>query len=653
MARKGYDFSGWVSKNDVLCTDGTIIRAGAFSRDNGKTVPLVWNHQHNSVDNVIGHAELEERPEGTYAYCYLNDSTSGNNAKKCVVNRDVNALSIFANQLARRGADIIHGCIQEVSLVLSGADKTALIDSVLAHGEESEEEAQISFIGFDDLYIAHADTQNDEEGDKMAKENDDLTIADVLDTMDDNQLKVMGILIDQAVAAAKGGKDNKNTVEHADAGAEGAEAGEGEGEGSDDETIGQILDSLTPKQRKVVEYLVGKALEDASKGSAKEGDNTVKHNAFDTTQNNQEDSIMHADFREVMDVAQSYGSVQKAIKAGALEDHIAHAETNGTAGVNYGIGNIDYLYPDAKSITDEPIFNERRKEWVPKVLNAVHHTPFSRVKTVVADITADAARAKGYTKGNKKLDEVFSLLKRITNPQTIYKKQRLDKDDIDDISQNFNIVAWVKKEMQGQLQEEEARAILIGDGRGASAEDKISEQCIRPVYNDDDLYTVKVPVNVAANASDDDIAKAAIKAIIKARKDYKGSGNPSFYTTEEMLTNMLLLTDNDGRDLYPTVEQLATKLRVKEIVTIDAMEGHTIDISTTEGGVTTTTTHPFVGVIVNLIDYNVGTNGGAKTDFFDDFDIDFNQYKYLYETRLSGALIRPFSAMSVYIKAES
>ena len=637
MPKKHYDFSGWATRNDILCSDGRTIRAGAFSGDHGKTVPLVWNHRHDDANEVLGHAMLEEGPEGVYAYCSFNGTERGQNAKELVQHGDIVALSIYANQLKQRGGDVLHGAIKEVSLVLAGANKGALIDSVMEHGEESVDEAEIQFVGYGDIELFHAEEEkpgmNEEEKKTAPAEEagNEKTVQDVYDTFSEEQKKVVAFLVGKAVEDAKAGKA---------APAEESEAKHSDDDQNDqdfgDETIEEIYHSMNDKQKQVVDFLVGKAIEDYA-DSNEGGSEDMKHNVFAGEENTQ-NVLSHAEFQEIKKVGRQMGSLRAAFEQAENEGVIEHADGD------YGVVNLEYLFPEAKTINTTPEFIKRDMDWVQKVLGATHHTPFSRVKSIFADITEDDARARGYIKGKLKKEEVFSLLKRTTDPQTIYKKQKLDKDDIDDIT-DMNIVAWIKAEMQMMLKEEIARAILIGDGRLASSDDKIQESHIRPVYNDADLYTVKIPVNVAANATEDDIAKALIKAMVKSRKQYKGSGNPTFFTTEDYLTSALLLEDQIGHVLYDSEAKVATAMRVKEIVPVEVMEGKTIEID--EEG--TKKTYPLIGTYVNLSDYNVGTNGGAKTDFFDDFDIDFNQYKYLYETRMSGALIKPFSAVSFYL----
>ncbi len=670
MSKKHYDFAGWATRNDVRCSDGRTIRHGAFSDDDGKRVPLVWMHNHKDVQQVLGHADLEERPEGIYAYCSFNGTDHGQNAKEYVQHGDVVALSIFANELRenRKTGDVFHGAIKEVSLVLAGANREAVIDSVISHGELSEDEAEIRFVGYGDV-ILHKDKDEDEDeeddtneseededqdeddeddssdesneseededdekedekkpikhADEGEKDDDkEESVADVMATLNEKQKKAVAIIISQITS----GKKSEKTLSHAD------NQEVSDGETSDEgETVEDVYNTLNEKQKDAVAQIVDAAVQE------KEGGSEMKHNAFDGA-NQSQNTLSHDDFMEIAKVGRQMGSLKAAFEAAEEEGFIQHADGD------YGIKNLEYLFPEAKTINTTPEFIKRETDWVDKVLNATHHTPFSRVKSIFADITEDEARARGYIKGKLKKEEVFSLLKRTTDPQTIYKKQKLDKDDIDDIT-DMNIVAWLKTEMQLMLKEEIARAILIGDGRLASSDDKIQESHIRPVYNDADLYTVKIPVSVAANATDDDVAKALIRAMVKARKQYKGSGNPSFFTTDDYVTDALLLENGIQERLYKSEAEVATAMRVREIVPVEVMEGQTIEID--ENG--TKKTYPVIGVEVNLSDYNIGTNGGAKTDFFDDFDIDFNQYKYLYETRMSGALIKPFSALTFYL----
>ena len=653
MPKKHYDFAGWATKNNIRCSDGRTIMHGAFSADNGKRVPLVWNHQHDNVRNVLGHADLEERPEGVYAYCSFNNTEHGQDAKDCVKHGDIVALSIYANQLKQNGANVIHGAIREVSLVLAGANRGAVIDSVLEHGELSDDSAEISFVGYGDIEIHHSDLdeqdddyedeeldgyQEDEEVEeddenlqhadngeakKEEKEDGGETVADVMNTLTDKQRKAVAIIIEQAIADSKG----DNSMSHADGDAQNDAE-------NDDETVEDVYNTLNEKQKKVVNFLIGEAL----KNKDSEGGSEMKHNVFEGSENVQ-NTISHAEIHEICRVGKQMGSLKAAVDQAYEEGVLEHAEGD------YGINNIDYLFPDAKAMTTEPELIKRDMGWVDDVFNGVHRTPFKRVKSVFADITEDEARAKGYIKGKFKKEEVFTLLKRTTDPQTIYKKQKLDKDDLEDLEDNFNVLPWIKNEMNMMFREEVARAILIGDGRPSSSDDKIQENHIRPIYNDEDLFTVKVPVEVKSGATEDDIARALIKAMVKARKQYKGTGNPTFFTTEDYLTDCLLIENTLGERLYKSEAEVATAMRASKITTVEPMENKTISI-TNEGR---STSYPLMGVLVNLTDYNVGAKNGGKTDFFEDFDIDFNQQKYLYEARMSGALKKPFSAISFYL----
>ena len=567
-----FDFSGWATRNNLKCSDGRTIRKDAFKDNNGQKVPLVWNHQHNEPFNILGHALLENREEGVYAYCTFNDTEAGQNAKQLVEHGDVSALSIYANQLKQHGGDVIHGSIREVSLVLAGANPGAFIDSIICHGEESEEEA-IIYTG-EDIYLSHADNE------EMKEEK----------PMEDTK-KV----------------ENK----------------------TDNKTVKDVFDTLTEEQKTVVYALIGQALESAGKTDDNdeyddEEDNNMKHNVFDQDEMMQGNALSHSDMEEIFSDAKRTGSLKEAF--------LAHNAT-------YGIDQIDTLFPEPKSMNTPPEFIKRDMNWVAGVINGVHHTPFSRIKSMFANITEDEARAKGYIKGKLKKEEVFTLLKRTTTPTTIYKKQKLDRDDIIDIT-DFDVVAWIKSEMRMMLDEEIARAILVGDGRLTSDDDHINEANIRPIWKDDDLYTIKTKITVDASATDDDKAKAVIKAAVKSRKDYKGSGNPVLYTTEDFLTNCLLLEDTQGYRLYKSEQDVATAMRVSRIVTVPVME----NLSRTDSE---SKTRNLVGIIVNLNDYNVGADKGGAVNMFDDFDIDYNQQKYLMETRCSGALIRPYSAIAL------
>ena len=505
---------------------------------------------------------LENRDDGVYAYCSFNDSDSGQTAKELVKHGDVNSLSIYANQLKQKSNQVIHGNIREVSLVLAGANPGAFIDSIIMHGEESDEEAVI-YNDAEGLELSHADKPE--------------------------QIKEEPKMADKP---------------------------------AEEKTVKDVFDTLTEEQKTVVYAIIGQALEDAGVGDETDDEEEpdMKHNVFDQDAYQEENVLSHDAMETIINDGKRYGSLK--------ESFLAHAG-------DYGIDNIDYLFPDAQTMNNTPEFIQRDMGWVSTVMNGVHHTPFSRIKSVFADITEDEARARGYMKGKLKKEEVFSLLKRTTNPTTIYKKQKLDRDDVIDIT-DFDVVAWLKSEMRMMLDEEIARAILIGDGRLSSSDDKINEQNIRPIYNDAELYTIQAKVTVASTATDDDKAKAVIKAAVKARKDYKGSGNPTFFTTEDFLTDALLLEDTLGHRMYKTAAEVASAMRVSNIVTVPVMEG--------QKGVGN---GDLIGIIVNLNDYNVGADKGGAVNMFDDFDIDYNQQKYLIETRCSGALIKPKSAIAI------
>lgn len=641
MAKPMYDFAGWATRNGIRCSDGRIIRRNAFQDCDGLKVPLVWNHDHNRASNVLGHALLENHPEGVYAYCYFNNNEEAQKAKEDVVHGDVCALSIYANKLKQKGNEVLHGAIKEVSLVLAGANPGAMIESIIAHGEESDEEAIIysGIEGFD--WFEHADEDESEESDNKDKEkddskedskSDDKTIKEVFESLSDDQKTAVYYIIGQAVEDAKK-EALKHSDEEAKSGVENIDAAKPEAKETNkmadkDKTVKDVFDTLNEEQKTAVYYLIGQAVEDAKKGKLDDIDDDgeeddVKHNAFegDNEMNgNGVEYLSHSEFNDIVESAKRNGSLKDAF-------------------LQHGIDDIEYLFPEDKMVGDMPNLISRDMGWVSKFMGGVKHTPFSRIKSIEANITEADARAKGYIKGNFKKEEVFSLLKRTTTPQTVYKKQKLDRDDVIDIT-DLDIVAWIKKEMRVMLDEEIARAGLIGDGRDASSDDKISELNIRPIWKDADLYTIKAVTVLPTNATDDTIGRAFIRAAIKARKTYKGSGNPSLFTTEDMLTNCLLIEDGMGRIIYDSVEKLATALRVKEIVTVPVMEDQTrVD----DQGVTRT----LDGIIVNLADYVIGADKGGAVNMFDDFDIDYNQLKYLIETRCSGAMVKPFGAIAL------
>ena len=571
---KKYDFSGWATRNNLRCSDGRTIMQDAFKHNDGKIVPLVWNHQHGSLDNVLGHALLENKPEGVYAYCTLNETEAGKNAKILIESKDISAMSIYANRLKQNGGNVLHGDIREVSLVLAGANPGAFIDNIITHADDSENDEAVIYTGML-LEIAHADVEVEKKEEK--------------EDMDEN----------------KSGK-----------------------------TVKEVFDTLNEEQKNVVYALIGQALE--NQGSEMEqseinedgGDDVMKHNVFENDKNQgyEGEVLTHAELEAILKDGKRYGSLKESF-------------------LQHGITNIDYLFPDHRTINNEPDFITRPMGWVSKVMNAVGKTPFSRIKTVHADITADEARALGYIKGNKKKEEVFTLLKRTTDPTTVYKKQKLDRDDVIDIV-DLDVVAFMKKEMRVMLDEEIARAILIGDGRLPDSDDKIKEDKIRPIMTDDDLYSIKATVAPTDKNDPDVKAKAFIRAAIKARKNYRGSGEPTMFTTEDLLTDCLLLEDNNGRVIYDSVTKLATALRVKEIVTVPVMEGAVRTDSENKK-------HDVLAVVVNLSDYKVGADKGGAVNMFDDFDIDYNQQKYLIETRCSGALVKPYSAIVLEMDQET
>ena len=566
VSESNYDFAGWATRNDIKCADGRTIRRDAFKNCDGKIVPIVWNHNHDGPEYVLGHGLLRNLPEGVRVYGLLNNTSSGETAKACLMSGDINGLSIYANQLRQtRSKDVLHGNIREVSLVLAGANPGAYIDDIVVHSDESDEgyvdgEA---FIFSEGLELFHAEPEQPKSDDKK----EDSTVAESTKTTDNEK------------------------------------------------TVGDVFDELTEEQKQVVYAIIGKAIEDATGESSKE-DTDVSHNVFEN--DNDQNSMKHSD-----DVIQA--AIADGKRYGSMRDSfLAH-----------GINDIEWLFPEDRTLDVPPRIIDNDQGWVSTVMNGVHHVPFSRIKSMFADLTEDDARAKGYIKGNYKKEQVFSLLKRSTAPTTVYKKQRMDRDDIIDIT-SFDVVAWLESEMRTKLNEELARAILSGDGRLASSDDKINEGNIRPIFNDDDLFTIKCQVAVKSADDTDTRTKAAIRAIIKSRKDYKGSGNPTFFTSEDMLTDMLLLEDEIGHPLYADEAALARKLRVNRIVTVPQMG----NFNGSRGGA-------FIGLIVNLSDYTVGADKGGAVITFDDFDINYNQQVYLIETRCSGALTVPYSAIAV------
>ena len=561
MSKNKYDFAGWATKYGIGCSDGRTILKGAFAHCDEIVVPLVWNHTYDKPENVIGNAKLVNSDEGVYTYCSFNDTSTAETAKSLVKHGDITSLSIYANHLKQAGNIVMHGDIKEVSLVLAGANPGASIQEVLVHGEISEGEATI-YNDPEGLELWHEDVDEEPEEDIKHEDDSNETIADIYNSMTEKQKKAVAAIIDQLA--------------------------------DDDESSSED-------------------------NNQNKGEIEMKHNVFDQNEENKE--LRHFDFEATMKDAKRCGSLKQAF--------LAHAQ-------DYGIKDIETLFPEAKNIYNEPEFIKRDTGWVAGFLNGTHKSPFSKIKAMYADITADEARAKGYIKGKLKKEEVFSLLKRTTEPTTIYKKQKLDRDDIIDIT-DFNVVAWIKKEMRIMLDEEIARAMLVGDGRSSVSEDKIKESCIRPIYNDADLYTIKFAMNSSASNE----AKEFIRSCIKSRDDYEGSGNPNLYTTEDIISDLLLIEDANGRFIYDSIATLARTLRVNQIIPVPVMKG------LTRTDVEESKTYNVKAIIVNPNDYWVGADKGGQISMFDDFDIDYNQYKYLMETRISGSLVKPYSAIVI------
>ena len=582
MDKKTFDFSGWATRNNVKCSDGRTIRKDAFKHNDGQTVPLVWNHNHTDADNVLGHALLENRDEGVYAYCSFNDTDQGRNAKELVKHGDICSLSIYANQLKQNGGDVIHGAIREVSLVLAGANPGAKIENVMAHGELDTEQAI--------FWNASESLELDVEKEIQHAE--------------------------ETATEEPAQAEQPEEVQHAE-------------EENKEKTIKEIYDSLTEEQQLVVNALIGAALAESAEDSEdnnQEDKKEMKQNAFEQTEIKEENVLTHSDILECIATAKKTGSLKDAVN----ELCLAHSITN-----------IDVLFPEVKAVSNTPATINDNTDWVAKVMAGVHHTPFSRVKMLAFDITGDAARAKGYIKGNQKEEEVIAALRRETSPQTVYKLQKLDRDDIIDIT-DFDVVSYIKQEMRGKLDEEIARAILTGDGRSASATDKINPLNIRPILGDNSTYVVK---KYMERGQDDEykFAKRFIKEVVKSRKEYKGKGNPTLFCSEDLLTDMLLIEDKNERVIYDTIEKLKTALRVSDIVTVPYFANET----RTDSGYD----YSLMGILVNLADYNVGADKGGAVSMFDDFNINFNKYEYLIETRCSGAMVAPFGAITFEEKA--
>ena len=634
---KDFDFAGWATRYGVRCADGRTLLHGAFSANDGQRVPLCWNHNHDDPNRVLGYAVLENRDDGVYAYGYFNDTTSGQNAKQYVQHGDVTSLSIYANQLKEKTGFVEHGNIRELSLVLAGANPYAKIETVICHSEDSSGEAIIyNDEGSIDIVLDYVDdpcetdqelshsednyeeireneddiyhscnnsNESEKEEERHTMEHGDRTVQEVIESMDEDQKSVLYALVGEAL-------NSKGTMQHSAT--------------SEDMTVQEVINTMTEEQKTVMYALIGEALKN------KQEDDNMKHSIFAST----EEAAM---VNQTMELFQGALEEAKNTNAGSFRALLS----NGSDELAHGIDNIDYLFPDAKALTEEPVMIKENDAWVSVVMNGIKHTPFSRIKSIFADITEDEARAKGYIKGNRKTEEVFSLLKRVTNPTTVYKKQKFDRDDVIDIT-DFDVIQWVKKEMRIKLNEEIARAVLVSDGRPGTSNDKINEQCVRPIWTDEDLFTIKAEINVAPSATLAQRAGAFVDAAIRARKNYHGTGKPTCFASEDIITECLLLKDGLGYRLYKSEAELATALRVKEIVSVPCMENLTRSDENN--------TYELMALIVNLADYNMGADKGGAVNFFDDFDIDFNQYKYLIETRCSGALTIPFSAIAVEAK---
>ena len=585
--KNDYDFGGWATRNNIQCSDGRTIMKDAFKQNDGQKVPLVWNHQHNDPSEVLGHALLENREDGVYAYCKFNNTESGQTAKSLVMNGDVDKLSIYANKLKSQMNNVIHGCIREVSLVLAGANPGAYIDSVIVHGEGAEAEEEVIIYNDGEISLSEDETDISEE------------------TPEDEEIEHSDDANKEKEDSTKMGEDEKK-----------------------EKTVQDIIDTMNDEQKEAMYAIVGQALEDQANGNGDNadeedgGEEDMKHNVFDN--DNNDEVLQHSEIiAEAMADGKKYGSLR--------ESFLQHAAIN-------NIENLDKLFPDATELYKEPYMIEKDNSWVAKVMNAVKHTPFSRVKTTFGRMNEETARAKGYIKGNKKANIALSVLNRVTTPTTVYIKNEIDRDDVVDIT-DFDVVAWQKREMRKQLDKELALAMLLGDGRDVSDQNKINEQNIRPVVSDDAMYTIKYTVTKGKDytqegnsySDNDSRTKGIIRAAIRSRKDYKGSGTPTFFTTEDVLTDMLLIEDQNGRRIYNNINDLATALRCKEIVTIPEMEAEAYK--------------DIYGIIVNMADYTAGADKGGSVNMFDDFDIDYNQMKYLIETRMSGALTVPYSAI--------
>lgn len=635
MAPQGYDCCGWVTRNNLRCSDGRTILKDAFAHQDGEKVPLVWNHNHNDPEEVLGFTVLQNKPEGVYGYSFFNDTDKGQHARELVRHGDINQYSIFANHLKQNGSMVQHGVIKEVSLVLSGANPGACIEHVsFAHSDDEDEESAVICTGMlldQQVAIQHSDEEENEV--KHSDMDDTKTIAEVMDTLTEEQKNVVTYLVGKAKAEGE--------ISHADTESSASDSGK---------TVADVLKTLNEDQKNAVAYIIGvvmsqgqgsgePAVQHSDEDYYDEGEfDDMKANVFDGATETTHGYLSHSDMKGIIATAKrsSSGSLRDAFNSTLIDMELAHED--GDSGIEYSedvqdyfVNDPSFLFPEARALNNPPEFIKRPMEWVSVVMGGTKHTPFSRVKSVFADITEDEARAKGYIKGNKKKEEVFTLLKRKTAPQTIYKLQKLDRDDELDIT-DFDPIPWLRAEMRMMLEEEIARAILVGDGRSTASDDHIKTDCIRPIWGDADLFTIYKTVTTG---TPEQMAKDFIRMAIKSRKDYRGSGNPILLTTEDWLTEMILLTDETGRDLYKTEQELATKMRVSRIVTSPVLE------NLTKSGKT------LMGIIVNLSDYNIGADKGGEVNWFEDFDLNFNKKEMLIETRISGALIKPYSAICI------
>ena len=619
-----YDFCGYATKNDVLCNDGRTIRKDAFKDCDGMTVPLVWNHIHNDPDMVLGHAILENRDDGVFMYGKFNDTEKAQNCKKILDNRDIMGLSIYANGLKQKGGNVLHGAIKEVSLVLAGANPGALIDFSFAHGDEADDEMWAYLVGDEYTNLRHGDITVDETEDETVEEepeakeeNDEQPVEEEPEPEKENEEMYDEEMMHADEEPKEKEKENSKS--------------------NSEETVEDVFNTLTDKQKTAVYALIAAAA--GEDNDEDEEDEDVKHNAFESNYETEDNFLSHADIEEIFRDAKKIGSLKEAVQQHQENGVLAHADsdyniTRGTGTNEYFVRDPEMLFPDYKGFQATPEFIKRDTTWVTDFMSRVKHSPFSRVKTMFADITIDEARALGYVKGNLKREEYFNLIKRTTDPQTIYKKQKMDRDDVIDIT-DFDVVAWIKGEMRDMLEEEIARACLVGDGRSSESDDKIYENHIRPIVFDHEMFTIKSVVTNSDSTSA--LAKNFVKNCIFSRKDYKGSGNPVLYITDTMLAYLLTMEDGNGRFIYETEAHLMTALRVSKIVTVPVMENVKVDGNT------------LAAVIVNPIDYVIGADKGGAVNMFDDFDLDYNKMIYLIETRISGALVKPKSAIVLTI----